>query len=109
MQAAFTADKEGPGGYVQLDYRPAYDYRGLDVQFIDQSTGPIVRWEWHYGTDFYPPPARTEDVFFTSTDPWGYYAPINGWWTITLTVYDADGCMDQERKLAYVRVSGCPA
>jgi hypothetical protein len=112
VQAAFTADEENAEGYVELDYQQGDDY-SLYIHFRDQSTGPIVRWEWNYGYYFIPAPppnnqpARIEDVFYTSTDPEGWYADTNGLWTVTLTVYDADGCMDTVTKFQYVHVTGC--
>ena len=71
------------------------------VQFTDQSTGEITKWEWDFNGD----------GIIDST----YYEPIeashsynkNGDYTVSLTITGPGG-VDTMTKENYISVTGCP-
>lgn len=67
----------------------------LAVQFTDDSTGPVVSRAWDFG----------DGTTSTATSPLKTY-PVNGTYTVRLTVTTADGRTNTRVRTDYVRVGG---
>ena len=68
-----------------------------EVQFTDQSTGPIDGWLWDFG----------DGGNSTEQNPKHYYNR-DGSYSVTLTVTGPPGCEDTLTQENYIAVSGCP-
>jgi PKD repeat protein len=73
-----TSQQVNVSAPVQAAFAPQPN--GLDVQFVDQSTGPIASWAWDFG----------DSQTSSEQNPLHTYA-AEGTYTVTLTVSDAGG------------------
>ena len=91
MNAAFSVDNE------------AVQYPDTTVQFTDQSTGDITKWEWDFNSDGF-----IDETIFPPDNPDTQYSyNSNGYYRATLTVTGPyPDCVDEA--YIWIQVTGCP-